>query len=87
MRNHIAIARRSDRIFAIQLCARFNRLMGRRSGDEDVCDLVSELLFGEVALESAVLADGNAAGFLADNDGDGVGALGEADGGAVAQSG
>ena len=47
-------------------------------------DFLAELLFGKVALEQAVLADRDAAGFLADHHGDGVGALGEADGGAVA---
>ncbi len=56
MRNQIAIASRSERIFAIQLCVRFS-FMGWFAGDKDIGDFFSELFFGEVAVEVAVFAD------------------------------
>lgn len=57
------------------------------AGDKDFRDFFPELFFGEVAVEDAILTDRDGTGFLTDDHGDGVGALGQADGGAVPQSG
>ena len=73
---------------AIQLFDSFSFIrFGVRVGEKDHGEPFAELFFGEVALQPAVLADGDAARFLADDDRHGIGALGEADGGAVAEAG
>lgn len=73
---------------AIQLFDSFSFIRFRvRVGEKDRGEPFAELFFGEVALQPAVLADGDAARFLADDDRHGIGALGEADGGAVAEAG
>ncbi len=50
-------------------------------------DALAELFFGKIAFEFAIDADGNATRFLADDDGDRVGLLGQTNGGAMAQTG
>lgn len=85
IRYQITIATASERSFAIQFFVGWI-LIFRFIGKKDIGDFVTELLFGQVALEDAVFANRDAAGFLADDDTYGIGAFRDAECGAVAKA-